>query len=117
MDIQAAVTALSALAQVTRLETFKLLVQHEPAGLPAGEIAGRLDIPQNTMSTHLAILTRAGLARSERHGRSITYRADLDGFRTLNLYLLKDCCAGSAELCGPLLAELIPCCSPARVLL
>lgn len=115
MDTDIAVVALSALAQATRLETFKLLVRHEPLGLPAGEIAGALGIPQNTMSTHLAILTRAGLARSERHGRSITYRADLDGFRTLNLYLLKDCCGSSAALCAPLLAELTPCCAPAAV--
>ena len=107
---EAAIHALGALAQATRLETFRLLVRHEPDGLAAGEIARQLDVPQNTMSAHLGILARAGLARSERHSRLIIYRADLDGLRALMLFLVNDCCAGSAELCAPLVAELAPCC-------
>lgn len=114
MDIIDAIEALAALAQTTRLETFRLLVKHEPDGLPAGEIARQLGVPQNTMSAHLAILTRAGLARSERQSRSIIYRADLNGLRALTLYLVKDCCAGSAELCAPLIAALLPCCPSQR---
>jgi ArsR family transcriptional regulator, arsenate/arsenite/antimonite-responsive transcriptional repressor len=113
MELKTATAALAALSQPTRLETFRLLVRHEPDGLPAGEIARKLEVPQNTMSAHLAILTRAGLAISERHSRSIIYRADLNRLRELTLYLVKDCCGGSAELCAPLIAELsAPCCSP-----
>ncbi len=110
MEKQPAISALGALAQSTRLDVFRLLVRHEPDGLAAGEVARQLDVPQNTMSAHLAILARAGLVRSERHSRSIIYRADLDGLRALTLFLVKDCCAGSPELCAPLLAELTPCC-------
>lgn len=110
MDSTSAIAGLGALAQATRIDTFKLLVRHEPVGLPAGEIARRLDVPQNTMSAHLAILARGGLVRSERHGRSVIYRADLDGLRALMLFLVHDCCADSADLCAPLLAELAPCC-------
>lgn len=112
MENSLAITALSALAQTTRLETFRLLVRREPEGVPAGELAKLLDVPQNTMSAHLATLSRAGLVKSERHSRSIIYRADLDGLRDLTLFLLKDCCGGSTELCAPLIAELTPCCSP-----
>jgi ArsR family transcriptional regulator, arsenate/arsenite/antimonite-responsive transcriptional repressor len=113
MDLDTATAALAALAQPTRLETFRLLVRYEPDGLPAGEVARQLDIPQNTMSAHLAILTRAGLAVSERRSRSIIYRADLGRLRDLTLYLVRDCCGGNAELCAPLIAELsAPCCSP-----
>jgi len=110
MDNELAIVALGALAQGTRLDTFRLLVRHEPEGMAAGEIARQLGVPQNTMSAHLGILARAGLVRSERHSRSINYRADLDGLRALTLFLVKDCCAGKAELCAPLLAELAPCC-------
>ncbi|HEY8614402.1 MAG TPA: metalloregulator ArsR/SmtB family transcription factor [Roseomonas sp.] len=110
MDNTVAIAALGALAQGTRLDGFRLLVGAEPRGLPAGEIAQRLDVPQNTMSSHLAILARAGLVRAERQGRSVIYRADLDGLRSLTLFLLKDCCGGRAELCAPLIAELTPCC-------
>ena len=78
--------------------------------MAAGDIARQLDVPQNTMSAHLGILARAGWCESERHSRSIIYRADLDGLRALMLFLVKDCCAGNAELCAPLVAELTPCC-------
>ncbi len=110
MENNTAIAALSALAQGTRLDVFRLLVQHEPDGVAAGDIARQLNVPQNTMSAHLGILARAGLVRFERHSRSIVYRADLDGLRALTLFLVKDCCAGSPELCAPLLAELTPCC-------
>ena len=110
MDNVLAITALGALAQDTRLKTFRLLVRHEPDGMAAGEIARQLGVPQNTMSAHLGILARAGIVRSERHSRSIIYRADLDGLRALTLFLIKDCCASSAKLCAPLIAELTPCC-------
>ncbi|MHB9880985.1 ArsR/SmtB family transcription factor [Pacificimonas sp. ICDLI1SI03] len=110
METESAISALAALAQATRLDTFRLLVRHEPDGLAAGEIARQLDVPQNTMSSHLGILARAGLVLSERHSRSIVYRADIDGLRALTLFLVKDCCAGSPDLCAPLLAELAPSC-------
>jgi DNA-binding transcriptional ArsR family regulator len=110
MENDSAIAALRALAQGTRLDVFRLLVRHEPDGMAAGDIARQLDVPQNTMSAHLGILARAGLVRSERHSRSIIYRADLNGLRALTLFLVKDCCAGNAELCAPLVAELTPCC-------
>ena len=110
MENESAISALAALAQGTRLDVFRLLVRHQLDGLAAGEVARQLDVPQNTMSAHLGILARAGLVRSERQSRSIIYRADLDGLRDLMLFLVKDCCAGSADLCAPLVAELAPCC-------
>ncbi|OYR19064.1 ArsR/SmtB family transcription factor [Brucella thiophenivorans] len=116
MDNTSAITALSALAQTTRLETFRLLVRHEPDGVPVGELAKLLDVPQNTMSAHLATLSRAGLVKGERQSRSIIYRADLSGLRDLTLFLVKDCCGGSTELCAPLIAELTACCTPVETL-
>lgn len=110
MESTQAIAALSALALETRLDIFRLLVRAEPAGLAAGEIARVLNVAPNTLSTHLAILTRAGLLQSERDGRSIIYRVQLDRLRTLILFLLQDCCGGNAELCEPILAELSPCC-------
>ena len=110
MESEPAILALSALAQSTRLEAFRLLVRHEPNGLAAGEISDRLAVPPNTMSAHLGVLSRAGLVTSERRSRSIVYRADLDRVRDLVLFLLQDCCEGRADLCQPLLAALAPCC-------
>jgi ArsR family transcriptional regulator len=112
MDLELSVAALSALAQSTRLEVFRLLVRNEPNGLPAGEIAKLLNVPHNTMSTHLNILSRTGLVSSERDGRSIVYRVDLSVVRGFFVYLLKDCCDGRPELCQPLLDDLTHCCQP-----
>jgi len=111
MDNTDAIAALAALAQTTRLDTFRLLVTREPGGVAAGELARLMDVPQNTMSAHLAILARAGFVRGERRSRSIIYRADLARLRELTLFLLKDCCGGTADVCAPLIADLTPRCS------
>ena len=76
-----AMDALSALSQETRLDAFRLLVRAGAEGMSAGDIADSLNVRQNTMSTNLAILTRAGLLKSERRGRSVLYFADFDGMR------------------------------------
>ena len=112
MDNTEAIAALAALAQSTRLDAFRLLVAREPEGVPAGELARLVEVPQNTMSAHLAVLSRARLIVGERHSRSIVYRADLDRFREVALYLIKDCCGGRADLCAPLIADLTPCRPP-----
>jgi ArsR family transcriptional regulator len=106
MDKYNVLEALSALGQETRLEVFRLLVTEGSNGLLAGEISDRLDVKQNTMSTNLAILQRAGLIRSERSGRTIRYCADIDGFQSMILYLLEDCCGGRPEMCQPLFQAL-----------
>ena len=112
MDNIEAIAALAALAQSTRLDTFRLLVEREPDGVPAGELARLIEVPQNTMSAHLAVLARARLIVGERHSRSIVYRASLARFREVALFLLKDCCGGRQDLCAPLIADLTPCCPP-----
>lgn len=101
MEGKAAVDALSALAHEGRLAAFRLLVRAGDAGLPAGELARLLDVPANTLSTNLGILSRAGLVSSRREGRSVVYAADYDGMSGLITFLMKDCCQGRAEVCAP----------------
>jgi DNA-binding transcriptional ArsR family regulator len=112
MESEDAILALAALAQPTRLDVFKLLVKHEPDGLAAGDIARALVVPQNTMSSHLSVLSRAGLVSAQRFGRSIVYRADLARFQEVVLFMLRDCCDGRPEICAPLIENLTPCCLP-----
>lgn len=112
MEKENTIEAFSALAQPSRMDAFKLIVMHEPEGIAAGEIARILDVPQNTMSTHLAILSRAGLITSVRQSRSIIYRANFGKLRAAINYLLKDCCAGHPDICAPLIADIVPCCPP-----
>jgi ArsR family transcriptional regulator, arsenate/arsenite/antimonite-responsive transcriptional repressor len=114
MESEDAILALAALAQPTRLDVFRLLVKHEPDGLAAGDIARTLAVPQNTMSSHLGVLSRAGLVSAQRFGRSIVYCADLARFQEVVLFMLRDCCDGRPEICAPLIESLTPCCLPRK---
>ena len=90
----------AALASDIRLKVFRLLVGKAPEGLPAGQIALRLEVPASTVSSHLAQLERAGLLRSWREKQRILYAVDTDGTRNLVGFLVNDCFGGQPELCG-----------------
>ncbi|MBU1347872.1 MAG: metalloregulator ArsR/SmtB family transcription factor [Alphaproteobacteria bacterium] len=109
MESEKALLGFAALAQSTRLDVVRALVSCEPDGLRAGNLAERLSVPANTLSSHLNILSQAGLVRAERAGRAVTYRICLDQLRGLVLFLLQDCCGGRTDLCEPLLADLAAC--------
>ena len=80
--------------------------------MAAGKIAGELEIPHNTLSSHLAILLNAGLVNSRREGRSIIYSINFDGTRELLSFLMEDCCQGHPELCAPVLDSVLSgCCA------
>jgi ArsR family transcriptional regulator len=100
MSAPHALSALAALGQPTRLDIFRLLIRHQPGGLAAGALAEAIGCPHNTLSSHLSILARSGLVRGTREGRSIVYRADIDGMRALIGFLVDDCCEGHPELCN-----------------
>jgi len=94
-----AVKSLAALAQETRLEAFRLLVQAGPDGLAAGDLAVRLDISPPALSFHLRGLAQAGLIRGRQDGRFIYYSADYDAVQSLVGFLTENCCGGS--FCAP----------------
>ena len=96
--------ALGALAQETRLDIFRMLVQKGPEGMPAGEIGSRLGQPSPTMSFHLNQLRFAGLVSSRRESRSIIYSANFKAMNGLIAYLTDNCCGGRPELCNPVAA-------------
>lgn len=101
MDTSSAIAALGALAQETRLDIFRLLVQQGSEGLPAGEIGERLGLPSPTLSFHLNHLRFAGLVSSRRASRRVIYSANFEGMKGLLAYLTDDCCGGHPELCLP----------------
>lgn len=101
-----AIQVMSALAQPKRLEVFSQLARVTPDGLSAGAIAALTDTPANTLSAHLAILSRAGLVTSSRHGRSIVYRAADRALEGLITFLLKECCDGDPDQCRHLISQI-----------
>lgn len=100
MDTSNAIAALGALAQEHRLSVFRLLAETGEDGMAAGDLARRIGIAHNTMSSHLATLSNAGLITSTRDGRSMIYRIVPAVMRDLLGFLTDDCCHGRPELCG-----------------
>jgi len=100
MEKQDAITALAALAQDTRLDVFRLLVQAGPEGIPAGKIGERLGLPSATLSFHLNQLRHAGLVTYRRESRSLIYAAEFDAMNGLLAFLTENCCQGDPAACG-----------------
>ena len=99
METNDAVVALSALAQPSRLEVFRMLVQAGPQGLAAGQIAAQMGIPAPSLSFHLKELTHAGLTDARQDGRYVIYTARFDTMNALLGFLTENCCGGAA--CTP----------------
>ncbi len=104
MESPQIVKALGALAQETRLQAFRMLVQAGPEGCTAGAVAERLGVPPTTLSFHLAQLLHAGLVSQRRCGRQLIYAAAYEVMNGLVAYLTENCCG---RACIPV------ACSPA----
>lgn len=100
MEQRTAITLLESLASGVRLDIYRLLVQHGPEGLVAGDIATRLDLPATNLSFHLKALTQAGLLSAVQEGRFQRYRAHVQPMLDLVSYLTAECCGGRPELCA-----------------
>ena len=99
MEKSEALTALAALAQGTRLDIYRLLVQAGPRGLPAGQIGEQLGLPSATLAFHLKELKNANLVTFTRHGRSLIYATIYPTMSALLEYLTENCCQGRPEAC------------------
>jgi len=109
MEKTDAIAALSALAQESRLDIFRLLVQAGHEGLPAGQVGERLGLPSATLSFHLNQLRHAGLVTFRRKGRSLIYVAEYSAMNELLAYLTENCCRGDTAACG------VGVCDPASI--
>lgn len=101
MDDETALSVLAALAHPTRLATYRLLVRHAPEGLTTGDLVRGIGLSQSTVSTHLAVLARAGLVHTVRRGRNRVQQAALGRVHELMRFLQRDCCLGHAAPVAP----------------
>ncbi|AWK89742.1 ArsR/SmtB family transcription factor [Azospirillum thermophilum] len=108
MEKAEVLAALAALAQETRLDIFRLLVQAGPDGVAAGAIAQALGVAPATLSFHLSTLSSAGLILQRRVSRSLIYSADYDRMNGLLGFLSENCCGQPTAA-----AACIPICAPA----
>jgi DNA-binding transcriptional ArsR family regulator len=76
--------------------------------MPAGAVAGALDLAPNTLTFHFDRLRAAGLVTVRRDGRSMIYAARFETMNALLAYLTENCCGGAP--CAPVVE-----CKPAAV--
>jgi ArsR family transcriptional regulator len=100
MSTEQVLAALGALAQETRLDIFRYLVEVSPCAVPVGQIAERLNVPWTTLSFQLKTLQHAGLLERKRQSRSILYSANLGTMNAVMAYLMENCCSGHPEQCA-----------------
>jgi len=100
MEKSAVLAALAALAQESRLDIYRLLVQAGADGLAAGQIGEQLGLPSATLAFHLKELKHSGLATFTRNGRSLIYAAVYPTMNALLEYLTENCCQGIPAACG-----------------
>jgi ArsR family transcriptional regulator, arsenate/arsenite/antimonite-responsive transcriptional repressor len=105
MEKSQAVAALAALAQDSRLDVFRLLVQAGPDGMPAGQVATALGLAPNTLTFHFDRLRSAGLVTVRREGRSMIYAAQFGAMNALLAFLTENCCQGAVDKCAPALCK------------
>lgn len=115
MEIKAAVSALGALAQETRLAIFRLLIEAGPKGLSAGRIGEALKVPGATLSFHLKELARSGLVSSRQERQFIYYGVDFERMAELMTFLTQNCCHGMPQECLTVVETALGrCCAPAE---
>jgi ArsR family transcriptional regulator, arsenate/arsenite/antimonite-responsive transcriptional repressor len=114
MRAKSAAAALAALAHETRLAAYRLLVEAGPAGLSAGTIATRLDIPPSSLTFHLQALLHARLVTQRRQSRQVIYAADFSAMNGLVAFLTENCCGKGYESCAPLCDPALPSAAAAR---
>ena len=94
METKQTVAALAAIAQESRLNIFRLLVQAGQSGLPAGKVSELTNIPPSSLSFHLKELTHANMVTSRQEGRFVIYSANFETMSALIAFLTENCCAG-----------------------
>ena len=105
METKAALKALAALAQDTRLAIFRYLVEAGPEGAFVGTIAEDLKLAPATLSFHLKEMTHAELLESAQEGRYIRYTANLTVVQDVVNYLTDNCCGGDPSKCAPVVTR------------
>ena len=110
MEKKNAVAALASLAQSSRLDIFRLLVQAGPEGLSAGKIGEAVGILPSSLSFHLKELGIGSMVTSRQEGRYVIYTANFDTMNGLLVFLTENCCDGNACSAVP-----VPACNPETI--
>lgn len=97
-EVSVAAAAFAALGSEQRLHVLRTLVRAGPKGLPIGELGRRTGITGSTLTHHMKILAAAEVVQQVKQGRQIIcIGVAFERMQELSEFLLKECCADSAE--------------------
>ncbi len=99
MDKLKVIEALAALAQESRLDIFRLLIERGSEGMAMGDIGKKLTLPHATLSFHLEKLKKANLITARKDRRNVIYSTNYQEFIKTVDYLTEHCCENSDENC------------------
>lgn len=98
ISLEVAASTFAALGSEQRLSVLRCLVRAGNEGLSIGELGQRTGVTGSTLTHHMKILAQAGLVTQQKQGRSIICAAvAYDAVTQLSAFLLKECCADSAQ--------------------
>lgn len=97
-DLNDIAAVFDALSNETRLQIFRILVEHSKDGITPTEISALMnDFPRNTLSFHLSLMANVGLCSSEKQGKQIFYKPNCCLIKQITKFLLTDCCNGGCN--------------------
>lgn len=99
MELNDVADTLKELGHPTRLSIYKQLVRAGHGGLPVGELQKKLDIPNSTLSHHIAALVSVGLVHQQREGRTLFCLPQYDVLKGIVAFLIEECCADQQQRC------------------
>jgi len=97
-DVSRYADMLAAMGAEARLRIMRLLLTAHPAGLVAGDIGTKLEIPPSTLSHHLEKLKNEDLVQARRQGTFLWYTANTEALREVLSFLYAECCGGNRPL-------------------
>lgn len=98
IDLTEAASTFAALGSEQRLHVLRTLVRAGPEGLAIGELGARSGITGSRLTHHMKLLSAAGLVDQVKDGRRIIcIAAAFERMQVMSEFLLKECCADSAE--------------------
>lgn len=98
MEEKRVAQCLEALSNETRLKIFRYLVRVGRQGAPVGDIQKQFNIPNSTLSHHLARMIRVNMVIQERHGRILTCTANYELMDNILAFLNENCCQEEVKI-------------------
>jgi len=91
-DIDKYANIFKELGHPIRLKIVKEVIKYGKKGVSVGELQKTLNIPNSTLSHHIAALVSVLIIKQKREGRILRCILELDRIKDIMDFLTKECC-------------------------